>query len=303
MTLRELQYLVAVADTAHFGRAAESCNVSQPTLSMQLKKLEEGLGVVLVERTNKRVALTEAGKRIAAQARQVLAEAEVIGHIAQALQAPFAGPLHFGIIPTLAPYMVPWAVPAIQSAFSEIAMVIHEEMTDILLGRLSVNTLDAALLALPVEHPRVESEALFDEPFLFACHRGSPLAKAKTISVDKIPVDDLLLLADGHCFRDQALEVCSIGAGRRTATTDFTATSLETLKQLVGAASGCTLLPRMATASIERGGAVVLKTLSKPASRRIGLVWRASHPQAAHMPALAGAIRSAAPRSVSRVNR
>jgi LysR family transcriptional regulator, hydrogen peroxide-inducible genes activator len=302
MTLRELQYLVAVADTAHFGRAADACNVSQPTLSMQLKKLEGSLGVVLVERTNKRVALTEAGKRITAQARQVLAETELIKNIADALQAPLAGPLHLGIIPTLAPYMVPWAIPAIQSAFPEIAMVVHEEMTDELLNRLSTNTLDVALLALPVDHPQFETNALFDEPFLFACHRSSPLAKAKSISVGKIPIDDLLLLTDGHCFRDQALEVCSIGGGRHTTATDFTATSLETLKQLVGAGSGCTLLPRMATVSVESGGSVVLKSLTKSASRRIGLVWRASHPQAAHMSALAGVIRSAAPRSVSRVH-
>jgi LysR family hydrogen peroxide-inducible transcriptional activator len=297
-TLRELQYLVAVADEGHFGRAAQACNVSQPTLSMQFKKLEDGLGVVLVERANKRVVLTAAGERVVAQARRVLQEAAAITSIALSLQAPLAGPLHLGIFPSLAPYLLPWAIPAVKSAFTDLSLIVHEETTDHVLERLGAHTLDAALLALPVEAPDLDTIALFDEPFVFACHEGDALAKAKTVAAEDIPHDHLLLLTDGHCFRDQALEVCNLSLTQRGSATDVTATSLETLKQLVSNAEGCTLLPIMATKAVDKKSPIKLKPLAKAASRRIGLVWRASHPQAEHFGSFADVLRRAVPKSV-----
>ena len=298
MTLRELQYLVAIANEGHFGRAAEACHVSQPTLSMQLRKLEESLGVQLVERTNKRVVLTGAGERVAAQARRVLDEADGVRTIAQALAAPLAGPHRLGVIPTLAPYLLPWAIPAARGAFPELELIVHEQMTDELLKRLEANTLDAALLALPLPGPDLAGVPVFEEPFLFACHRDSPLAEQRSVAVADIPLDELLLLTDGHCLRDQALAVCGLVARRQRGVADVTATSLETLKQLVATAVGCTLLPAMATAAMDPHGNVRLLTLAEPAARKVGLVWRRSHPQAEHLPALADALRNAAPESV-----
>jgi LysR family hydrogen peroxide-inducible transcriptional activator len=298
MTLRELEYLVAVADAAHFGRAAAACNVSQPTLSMQLKKLEDRLGVVLVERTNRRVALTAAGERVAAQARRVLAESEALVAAAKSMRAPLSGPLHVGVIPTLAPYMLPWAIPALRRAYPTLDLVVHEEMTDPLLARLDTHTLDIAVVALPVQGLGLMETPLFDEPFVFLCHKDSGLAKAKRITADDIPPDHLLLLTDGHCLRDQALDVCGVSRGRRGAAGDFTATSLETLKQLVANNVGYTLLPVMAGESIPARGPLMMKALTGSPSRRIGLAWRGSHPQAAHFGGLAAALRKAAPKSV-----
>jgi LysR family hydrogen peroxide-inducible transcriptional activator len=297
LTLRELEYLVAVADAGHFGRAAEACHVSQPTLSMQLKKLEEQLGVVLVERTNRRVALTPAGERVAARARRVLSEVALLTATAQSMRAPLSGPLLLGLIPTLAPYMLPWTIPALKRAFPALELVVHEEMTDLLLARLDANALDIAVVALPADGNGLTTAALFDEPFLFACHKDSPLAKAKSISSGDIPPEHLLLLTDGHCLREQALDVCGFSGGRGGAA-DVTATSLETLKQLVANNVGYTLLPAMAAETLPAKSAITLRPLDGGGYRRIGLVWRASHPQGAHFALLAAALRKAAPRTV-----
>lgn len=302
LTLRELEYLVAVADAGHFGRAAEACHVSQPTLSMQLKKLEARLGVVLVERTNRRVALTAVGERVAAQARRVLAEAARLADTAKSMRAPLSGPLQIGVIPTLAPYMLPWAMPALKRAFPALELVIHEETTERLLAHLDDNMLDIALLALPAGDGGLASAALFDEPFLFACPKDFPLAKAKSVSADEIPPEQLLLLTDGHCLRDQALDICGMARGRRGGAADVTATSLETLKHLVANKAGCTLLPVMATDTLPGKSAIVLKPLKQPGFRRIGLIWRPSHPQAAHFGQLAAALRKAAPRTVTLID-
>ncbi|MDX2221257.1 MAG: LysR substrate-binding domain-containing protein [Rhodospirillaceae bacterium] len=303
MTLRELEYLVAVADTGHFGRAAAACNVSQPTLSMQIRKLEDRLGVVLVERTNRRVAMTAAGERVAAQARRVLAEAREIATLAKALRAPLSGPLHIGLIPTLAPYMLPWAIPALRKTYPALMAVVHEEMTGQLLGRLAAHTLDIACLALPVQNARLTTVPLFDEAFLFACHRTSPLAKVRRVDPAELASENLLLLSEGHCFRDQALAVCGLTAARGRAVADFSATSLETLKQLVAGNTGSTLLPAMAAQDVPARGPIVLKPLADGGARRIGLVWRASHPHGGEFAGLAAALRRAAPAVVRAVNR
>jgi len=168
---------------------------------------------------------------------------------------------------------------------------------------MNTHTLDAALLALPIDDPDLDVDALFDEPFVFACHETDILAKAKKVAVADIPPEHLLLLTDGHCFRDQALEVCHLSLTQRTATADVTATSLETLKHLVANAEGCTLLPVMATTTVDKNSPVKLKPLSDSASRRIGLVWRASHPQAEHFGDLAQVLRKASPRTVQAVGR
>jgi len=298
MTLRELRYLVALADHSHFGRAAETCHVSQPTLSTQLKKLEEFLGVILFERTNKALHVTPIGEEIVARARRVLAEAESIIEIAHQKTGPLAGPLNLGVIPTLSPYLLPWFLPALGDAYPDLRLIVHEDMTDHLLERLKAHRIDAALLALPVDEEDLETVPLFDEPFFFACPPGHPLARAQAVKTSDLRNEHLLLLTDGHCLRDQALAVCGFAqAPPGDEGTDFRATSLETIRQMVAAGLGSTLLPAMAL-----GGGhdphMEVRPLSAKASRRIGLVWRRSYPKATDLGCLAEAIRHVLPPTV-----
>ncbi len=298
MTLRELRYLIALADLGHFGRAAEACHVSQPTLSTQLRKLEGFLGVTLFERTNKALRITPIGERIVAKARRILAEADSIVELARHQGAPLSGPLSLGVIPTLGPYLLPWLLPVLGAAFPELRLVVHEGLTDHLLGRLRSYRLDAALLALPVEGADLGATALFDEPFLFACPPGHPLARARTVRQSDLRGERLLLLTDGHCLRDQALAVCGLArAPGEDQAADFRATSLETIRQMVAAGMGCTLLPAMAV-GIPGERPIEVRPLAVEASRRIGLVWRASYPKGDELELLAEAIRGHLPEAV-----
>ena len=252
MTLRELRYLVTLADYRHFGRAAEACHISQPTLSTQLKKLEDDLGVVLFERTNKALHITPIGRKIVDQARRVLAEADAIVELSRETTVPLVGPLTLGVIPTLSPYLLPWLVPLLKRAYPDLRLILCEDLTDDLIDRLRAHRIDTALLALPITGQDLEIRPLFDEPFFFACPRDHPLAGAKTVSDVDLRRQRLLLLTDGHCLRDQALAVC----GQREAPVedngaDFRATSLETLRQMVAAGMGSTLLPALAVACAE----------------------------------------------------
>ncbi len=301
MNLRDLRYLVALADCGHFGRAADACHVSQPTLSVQLKKLEEELGVVLFERTNKSVNLTGLGAQIVDRARRVLAEADGIVDLAKRQAGPLDGPFHLGIIPTLGPYLLPWLIPVLKREYAECVPVIREDLTDNLMASLRNHHLDAALLALPVGGPRLATTPLFDEPFVFACNIEHRLSARKRLGSHDLGDESLLLLADGHCLRDQALAVCGLqdpkpeGPGA-----DVRATGLETLRQMVGAGLGSTLLPALAV--IDGADADTrLIPMDKTAHRRIGLIWRASSPKAEGMTLLADVVRRCVPQVVAPV--
>ena len=210
MNLRDLQYLVAVADLQHFGKAAQACHVSQPTLSMQLKKLEETLGVQLFERTNKHVMITKIGEMLTEHARRILQVAQEMRDIAKTAQDVYGGDFYLGAFPTLAPYFLPYTVPKITSTFPKLKLWLAEEKTETLLEKLKEGTLDAALVALPIDEEGLDSAPLFDDPFLLAVPLNHPFARRKSIHPGKIMGERLLLLEEGHCLRNQALEVCSM---------------------------------------------------------------------------------------------
>jgi LysR family transcriptional regulator, hydrogen peroxide-inducible genes activator len=277
MNLRDLQYLVALAEHRHFGRAAEACFVSQPTLSTQIKKLEDELGVPLVERTPRKVLLTEVGRDIAIRARDVLNQIEQIRGVARRTLDPESGTVRLGIFPTLGPYLLPHALPLVRAAFPRLELLLVEEKTESVLRLLREGRLDAGILALPLHEDSLHSEFLFEEPFLLAVSEQHPLAhKQGQLKLADLTNQNLLLLEDGHCLRDQALEVCHMaGAGERSG---FRATSLETLRQMVAANVGITLLPVTAVkppvAPVQ--GLHLLEFQGHPPSRRIAMVWRKS---------------------------
>ena len=282
MNLRDLKYLVAVADTGHFGQAAEQCFVSQPTLSGQIKKLEEELGVTLFERTKRSVETTHPGEAIVAQARNVLEQADALLQLAQSHQDPLVGPLRVGAIPTLSPYLMPLILQPLQRQCPQMKLVLSEELTDSLLERLAKHEIDAALLATPVEDPDFESVALFDEPFWLVHPRNHPLSKKKKIIQTDLDSADLLLLAEGHCLAEQAMEVCHINEREvRGDLADLRAASLETLLQMVAAGFGCTLLPALALNTVSaRDKGIQARQLQLPDTyRRISLVYRRTFPR------------------------
>ena len=284
MTLRELRYLVALADRGHFGRAAEECCVSQPTLSTQLKKLEGYLGVTLIERNARAFAFTPIGEDIAAQARRVVRQVDDLISTARTASGPLVGPLRLGVIPTLAPYFLPWLVPLVKGRYQRLQLVVHEDLTQHLVERLRNHEIDAALLALPLDGEDFEALPLFDEPFWLACPPGHSLADSKTITQADLRGVPLLLLADGHCLRGQALAACGRFGDEEVdeVIDDFRAVSLETICQLVASGFGCTLLPALAALPPQRPApSFVIRPLHSPNdSRRVGLVWRRGYPKA-----------------------
>ncbi len=277
MNLRDLKYLVALAEHRHFGRAAAACFVSQPTLSTQIRKLEEELGVSLVERAPRKVMLTPAGQDAAARARVIVAEVEQMKEAARRSRDPEAGTVRLGIFPTLGPYLLPHVIPRLRERFPELELLLVEEKSDVLLARLREGKLDAALLALPVVDDQLHAEFLFEEPFLLAVSGKHPLALRDHLDVQELSAQRLLLLEDGHCLRDQALEVCRLfGANEKS---EFRATSLETLRQMVAADVGITLLPTLSVQPpVPRSDNIRLLDLvgeGRP-SRRIAMAWRRS---------------------------
>lgn len=276
MNLRDLKYLVALADHMHFGRAAAASFVSQPTLSTQIKKLEDELGVSLVERTPRKVMLTPAGREAAERARRIVVEVEQLKEAARRSQDPEAGTVRLGIFPTLGPYLLPHVVPAIGTRFPRLELLLVEEKSDVLLQRLREGQLDAALLALPVDQDQLHVELLFEEPFVLAAPKHHRLAKRSHLTLAELNDQKLLLLEDGHCLREQALEVCRLaGANEKS---EFRATSLETLRQMVAAGVGMTLLPLLAVKPpVARAENIRLLGFSDShPSRRIAMVWRKS---------------------------
>lgn len=271
MNLRDLQYLVAVADLRNFSQAAEQCFVSQPTLSNQIKKLEETLGVTLFERTNKRVMTTETGEQIVALARRVLREVEEMHDVAQSAQDPLAGKFRLGAFPTLSTYLFPSLVPAISSAMPMLKLVLVEDKTQALIDRLKRGELDAALLALPIHDDQLHVEPLFQDPFMLAVSPQHPLASNQEVSQNELTDHRLLLLEEGHCLRDQALEVCHLH--NIAEDQDFRATSLETLRLMVKAGSGITFMPKIACQYDTQD--ICYLPFRQPAPyRTIALVWR-----------------------------
>lgn len=295
MNLRDLRYLVAVGDQRHFGRAAKACFVSQPTLSAQVKKLEEYLGVQLVERGTRQVLLTPTGEEVVARARAVLNQVDDIVDLCRAAAEPMTGDLRLGAIPTLAPYLLPHLVAVATEAWPRLRLLLYEERTALLAERLRKGELDAALMAMPVDGDDLASVPVFEEPFVLALpasHRLAGVARAPRPQA--LPEAELLLLEEGHCLRDQALEVCQLAGDTRGASC-FRATSLETLRQMVAAGVGMTLLPQLAGKAgceIPNQSAVRLLPFPEPApTRTIGLYWRKGAARTTTLEAIAAAIR------------
>jgi len=292
MNLKDLKYLVALADTGHFGKAAERTFVSQPTLSAQLKKLEEYLGVKLVERQPKNVQLTDVGRQIVVRARRMLEEGEEIVALARSNTDPYAGKLKVALIPTIGPYLLPRVMPKIRKALPHLGLMLYEYQTEPLLKRLRDGEIDLGVIALPALQEGLESRLLYEEAFTLALPHNHPLADKTTVRPQDLKGHTLLLLEDGHCLRDQALEVCSRVDVREAE--DFRATSLETLRQMVVAGLGITLLPESAVESpfgSQRG--LAIRHFAKPEpTRTVGAVWRKSSTRAAAIAELCNVVEN-----------
>jgi len=278
MNFRALQYFVKLAELKHFSKAAAACFVSQPTLSTQIAKLEEELGVYLVERAPRQVMLTPIGEDIAHRARHILRDIEHMKDAARRSKDPETGNIKLGIFPTLAPYLLPHVIPVIRQRYPDLRLQLAEEKTEDILNMLDQGRLDAGLLALPVEEHGMELEVLFVEPFVTAMPASHPLAERQVIKVKDLEGEELLLLEEGHCLREHALAVCALaGAHERV---DFHATSMETLRQMVAANAGVTLMPVLSVKPpIPATDNIALRPFEMPApSRTIALVWRSSSP-------------------------
>jgi len=294
MTLTELRYIVAVARERHFGRAAETCFVSQPTLSVAVKKLEDDLGVTLFERGPGEVSVTPAGEKIVEQAQRVLEEAARIREIAAAGKDPLAGPLRLGAIYTIGPYLLPKLIPILRKTAPAMQLLIQENFTHRLAEALKSGEVDVILVALPFEAPGVLTRAVYDEPFLVAVPKGHPWQNRKRVTSDELASESLLLLGEGHCFRDQVLEICHAVRARERSPLAKTVEggSLETIRQMVAGGVGITVLP--ATSTSTSGGAselIRILPFARPApTRRVGLAWRRSFPRPDAIEALRKAI-------------
>ena len=272
-TIRQLQYLVALAETRHFGRAADHCHISQSTLSAGIRDLESVLGTAVAERSNRHVLMTRVGEQIAERAKVLLRDAEEIMELARAGRSPMTGEMHLGVIPTIGPFYLPQVLPALRELFPALTFYLREEQTVPLLARLEEGELDVALIALPCETGDLDTDVIFEDEFLFACHRTHALAGSGAVSLEALAGQRLLLLEEGHCLRGHALDVCEMGDTRTRA--QFEASSLHTLVHMVAAGIGATLIPRLAAdAHIARGTDISLLPINVPVSRQIGLAWR-----------------------------
>jgi LysR family hydrogen peroxide-inducible transcriptional activator len=292
MNLRALQYFVKLADLKHFSNAADACFVSQPTLSTQIRKLEDELGVQLVERAPKNIMLTPVGAEVAERARLVLSDIDQIRAVARRAGDPSDGKLRLGLFPTLAPYLLPHVVPGIRKSYPNLSLHLAEEKTEDILRMLHQGELDAALLALPISEHGLEMEVLFEEPFVLAVPDDHPLRVKRQVSLADLNGNELLLLDEGHCLREHALEVCALaGANERV---DFHATSMETLRQMVAADVGITLMPLLSVKPpIARTGNLAFLPFTEPApSRTIALVWRSSSALSEFLRELASCFKS-----------
>lgn len=301
MKLQDLRYVIAVAETQHFGRAAARCFVSQPTLSGQIKKLEDELGVTIFERTNRSVKITPIGEEIVVHARQVMEQVDAIQQLAMAHQNPLAGALRVGAIPTLSPYLMPLILVPLRKQHPQMKLVLSEEMTDTLLRRLHNHEIDAALLATSVEEHDLTSMPLFNEPFWLAYPLDHPFYNQEDITQQDLDNTELLLLSEGHCLAKQAMEVCHMKERKQQGEmADLRASSMETLLQLVGAGFGCTLVPALALrGSWTTDSGIVARKLELPnAYRQVSLVFRNSYPRRKALEAFAQIVLANLPNTV-----
>jgi len=296
MTLTELKYIVAVARAKHFGHAAESCFVAQPTLSVAIKKLEDELGVTLFERGGSEVSVTPVGAQIVAQAERVLEQTAAIKELAKQNKDPLAGPLRLGVIYTIGPYLLPPLVKNLIDNVPQMPLVLQENFTVKLLELLRQGELDAAIMALPLPDHGMQMQTLYDEPFVVAMPRSHPWAKRREIAADDLKAETMLLLGSGHCFRDQVLEVCpemarfsSPGNGMQRT---FEGSSLETIRHMVASGIGLTVLPRASVRDMDDpNGMLSFVPFSAPApSRRVVIVWRKSFTRRAAIDAVVNAV-------------
>jgi LysR family hydrogen peroxide-inducible transcriptional activator len=293
ISLKQLRYFDAVVRTGHFGKAAEQCAVTQPALSMQIQEMEKDLGVPLLERARNGVIPTDAGREIASRAGRILTEVRDIVDFARRQSETLAGPLHFGVIPSVAPYLLPALLPLIRNRFPDLDLSLRETQTQHLVDELLDGGLDLLLLALPVEHADVETMKLFTDRFLLAMPKSRRIASRIRATPDLLKQDRLLLLEEGHCLRDQALAFCSL---RRVDNIDtFGASNLSTLVQMVANGLGFTLLPQLAVDLEGRRGDIKLMRFADPEPRRvIGLAWRKSSPRKRHYAELGKLVAQAA---------
>jgi LysR family hydrogen peroxide-inducible transcriptional activator len=293
ISLKQLRYFDAVARSGHFGKAAEHCSVTQPALSMQVQELEKSLGMQLLERGRNGVMLTQGGKEIAQRAARVLADVRDIVDFARGQGDVLSGPLRFGVIPSVAPYILPRLLPMIRGEFPDLDLHIRESQTQSLVDELLEGQLDLLLLALPVEHPDIETIRLFDDHFLLAMAASHRMSNRVKATPDLLEEDRLLLLEEGHCMRDQALAFCNLRRIENINT--FGASSLSTLVQMVANGLGMTLLPEIAVPLETRHGDIHLMRFADPEPQRvIGLAWRRSSPRKSHFVELGQMITAAA---------
>lgn len=292
MNLRDLRYFVALADTRHFGKAAERSFVSQPTLSAQIKKLEEYLGVQLIERQPRKVTLTETGAKILPLARRILQESDEIVSVARNEHDPLAGKLKIGLIPTIGPYLLPLVTRKLRRQLPDLKLMLYEYQTQPLLEKLRAGDIELGIVALPVPLDGLEAADLYSESFMLAVPNQSPLTRKASVKLEDLTGETLLLLEDGHCLRDQALEVCSRIDVKEN--DDYRATSLETLRQMVAAGLGVTLLPELATRGpFGSGQGLTVKSFARPTpTRTVGAVWRKSTARGKAIEAVCDVIRS-----------
>ena len=297
MNIRDLRYIVAFADVGHFRRAAERCFVSQPTLSSQVRKVEEELGVVLFERSNKWVRLTPIGEQVVEKAREALRIVGEIEEVAQDFRDPNVGSLRVGIIPTIGPYLIPLVIEALQEELPQLQIIFFEEITEMLLQRLRGGEIDAAFVATASEEPGLVEVPLYEEPFLLAVPGTHALADRAVVPLEAIDMDEVLLLTDGHCFRDQVLDACNASSSLRSI--NMRATSLETVLALVAAGEGVTLVPALARARGAIDERIALCQIdSERARRAVRLLYRAPFPRKIAIERLAETVRSCMPATV-----
>jgi len=278
ISLRQLRYFASLAETGHFGRAADRCAVSQPALSMQIRELEKSLGVALVERLPGGLRLTEEGREVARRAHAIEAATRDLVDYARHRRQPLSGRLRLGVIPSIAPYLLPRLLPLLRRRHPELALALRETQTRPLIDELLTGELDILLLALPVDHPELETRALFDDPFLLACRARPDLDRSRPVTPEAIAPDSLLLLEEGHCLRDQTLNYCR--TVRPEALSSFGATSLATIMQMVANGYGVTLLPAMAAAvEVKDERLALLPFADPPPARTVGLAWRRTSPR------------------------
>ena len=304
MNIRDLRYAVAVAELGHFGRAASACHVSQPALSGQIRKLEDHLGLVLFERTKRSVRITPGGEEIVGHAKRLLETADLIEETAKAHLDPLSGPLRLGMIPTIGPYLTPRLMPSIARGLPRIGLRLFEDLTAVLEAELVHGKLDAAILATPVDDARLCEIALYDEPFWIALPSAHPLAQHDEVDLADVGLEELLLLADGHCLRDQIISLCSEALPREP-NVSTQHTSLATILALVGAGAGVTLVPATSLAGgwVTDSGIALRREKSRTAVRAVRLAYRRTFPRRLALERLADIACATLPDTVNRERR